>query len=67
MDAAVVEKSIAFVGAIVVGIVALVSLRAEWKLGGLDNNVTKLMLGLLALGCVLVILASVGILGRGGA
>ncbi len=64
MPIEVIEKTIAFIGAIVVGVVALVSLRGEWKHHGLDNQVTKLMLGLLALGCVLVILASVGILGR---
>jgi hypothetical protein len=41
-------------------------LRADWKTTGLDNNVTKLLLGLMAFGCVLVVFAAIGVLGKGG-
>jgi chromate transport protein ChrA len=58
------EKIIATIGAIVVGIVALVALKNDWKTTGLDNNVTKLLLGLMALGCVLVLIATAGLLPR---
>ncbi len=60
---AVVEKSIAFVLALIVGGTTSVQLARDWKTTGLDNNVTKLLLGLMAFGCVLVILAAVGVLG----
>jgi chromate transport protein ChrA len=58
------EKIIATIGAIVVGIVALIALKNDWKTTGLDNNVTKLLLGLMALGCVLVLIATAGLLPR---
>jgi NADH:ubiquinone oxidoreductase subunit 6 (subunit J) len=57
-----VEKIVAMIGAIVVGYFSIVSLRGEWKKTGLDDTVTKGLLGLLVLGCVFVILAGVGIL-----
>ena len=53
------EKIIAIVGALVVGVFAIIALRGEWKKTGLDDQVTKILLGLMALGCVLVLLASV--------
>ncbi len=52
------EKIISIVGAIVVGVFAIIALRGEWKKTGLDDQVTKGLLALMALGCVLVILAS---------
>jgi hypothetical protein len=58
------EKIIATIGAIVVGIVALIALKNDWKTTGLDNNVTKLLLGLMAVGCVLVLIATAGWLPR---
>lgn len=58
------EKIIALIGAIIVGVFALIALKADWKATGLDNNVTKVLLGLMALGCVLVILTSTGVMGR---
>ena len=61
-----VEKIIALIGAIVVLIFALIGLRGEWKKTGLDDQVTKLLLGLMAFGCLLVVLASFGVLPRGG-
>lgn len=61
MELDVVLRIIAFVGAVVVGLSASMSLVAEWPKRGLDDQVTKVMLGLLALGCVIVILVAFGI------
>ena len=61
MDLDVILRVIAFVGAVVVGLSALQSLIAEWPKKGLDDHVTKVMLALLALGCVIVILVAFGI------
>jgi hypothetical protein len=61
------EKIIALIGAVVVAVFALISLKGEWPKAGLDDNVTKLLLGLMAFGCVLVLLAATGVLPRGGA
>ena len=66
MTAAAIEKGVALIAAIVVAVTTSVQLRNDWRSGGLDNNVTKLLLGLMAFGCVLVILAAVGVLGAGG-
>jgi hypothetical protein len=60
------EKIFAGIAALLIGVLALVALRNDWKTTGLDNNVTKLLLGLMALGCVLVLVAAFGILPRGG-
>jgi hypothetical protein len=62
---AVPERVFAAVAAVVIGVLALIALRNDWKSTGLDNNVTKLLLGLMALGCVLVLVAAFGILPRG--
>jgi hypothetical protein len=61
------EKIIALIGAVVVAVFALISLKGELPKNGLDDNVTKLLLGLMAFGCVLVLLAATGVLPRGGA
>ena len=61
--AATIEKSIAFILAIVVGGTTSVQLVRDWSSTGLDNQVTKVLLGLMAFGCILVILAAVGVLG----
>jgi hypothetical protein len=61
--AATIEKSIAFLLAIVVGGTTTVQLYRDWSSSGLDNQLTKLLLGLMAFGCILVILAAVGVLG----
>ena len=61
------EKIIALIGAVVVAVFALISLKGEWLKTGLDDQVTKLLLGLMAFGCVLVVLAATGVLPRGGA
>ena len=62
---ATIEKSIAFVLAIVVGGTTSFQLVKDWKTTGLDNQLTKLLLGLMAFGCILVILAAIGVLGAG--
>ena len=61
MELDVVLRVIAFAGAVIVGLSASMSLVAEWPKKGLDDHVTKVMLGLLALGCVIVILVAFGI------
>jgi hypothetical protein len=60
------ERIFAGIGALLVGVSALVALKNDWKTTGLDNNVTKLLLGLMAFGCVLVLVAAFGLLPRGG-
>lgn len=64
MSASAVERIIALVGAIVVAVCALTSLRVEWKKNGLDDHVTKIMLALLTVGCIIVVLVAVGVAGR---
>jgi hypothetical protein len=63
MDAALVERGIAFIGAIVFGIIAVVQLRNDWGAHGLDATVTKVLLGLLVVGFILSLLAAAHILG----
>jgi hypothetical protein len=60
MELDVVLRLVAFVGAVIVGLSALQSLVAEWPKRGLDDHVTKVMLALLALGCVIVVLVAFG-------
>lgn len=60
MELDVILRILAFAGAVVVGLSALTSLVAEWPKRGLDDHVTKVMLGLLALGCIIVILVAFG-------
>ena len=63
MTEATLEKGAALIGAIVVGVTAIVQLRNDWVARGLDADVTKILLGLMAIGCVLALLAAVNILG----
>jgi hypothetical protein len=65
MTAALVERGLAFLGALLVGSTALVQLKNDWESHGLDALVTKILLGLMAFGCVLALLASVNVLGGG--
>jgi hypothetical protein len=60
------ERAMAvFFGLVVLG-VALVALKNDWKSKGIENQVFKMMLGLLALGAFLAILAALNVLaGRG--
>lgn len=63
MSEDVIFKGLAFIGAIVVGITAIVQLKNDWEAQGLDAVVTKVLLGLMAVGCVLAFLASINVLG----
>jgi hypothetical protein len=63
LTAALIEKSIAFVLALIVGGTTSVQLKNDWHTTGLDNVVTKVLLGLMAFGCLLVLLACFGVLG----
>jgi hypothetical protein len=63
--AATIERGIAFILALLVGGTTSFQLYKDWASTGLDNQVTKLLLGLMAFGCVLVILAAFGVLGGG--
>ncbi len=61
-----VERILAIVFGIVVFFVAAIALRNDWKSQGIENQVFKIMLGLLALGAILGILAALGVLiGKG--
>ena len=57
-------KIIALVGAVVVAIAALAGLRSEWKKTELEDQVTKIMMVLLTVGCIFVVLVAVGAWGR---
>jgi peptidase E len=63
--AAALEKGIALILALIVGGTTSFQLVKEWSSSGLDNQVTKILLGLMAFGCILVILAAIGVLGGG--
>ncbi len=61
-----VERILAVFFGILVFFVAVIALRNDWKSQGIENQVFKIMLGLLALGAILGILAAFGILiGKG--
>jgi hypothetical protein len=63
--AATLEKGLALILALVVGGTTSFQLYRDWPSGGLDNQVTKILLALMAFGCVLVVLAAIGVLGGG--
>jgi hypothetical protein len=63
MSIEMLERALALIGAVVVGGTAVVQLRNELPLRSLDANVTKLLLGLMILGCVLAFLAAINVLG----
>jgi hypothetical protein len=67
MSIELLERTIALVAALLVGGTAVVQLRNELPLGTLDANVTKLLLGLMIVGCVLAFLAAINVLGVHGA
>jgi NADH:ubiquinone oxidoreductase subunit 6 (subunit J) len=61
MEVDLILRVVAFVGAVIVGLSALMSLQAEWPKRNLDDHVTKVMLALLALGCFIVIMVAFGV------
>ena len=61
-----IERVLAIFFGILVFLVAIIALRNDWKSQGIENQVFKIMLGLLALGAILGILAALGVLiGKG--
>lgn len=58
-----IERGAALAGAVVVGVTALFQLKNDWAAQGLDALVTKILLGLMAVGCVLAFLAGINVLG----
>lgn len=64
MTAALLERIIALFGSLIVGGTATLQLKNEWPVEGLDAQVTKLLLGLMIIGCVFALLASLNILGN---
>jgi hypothetical protein len=63
MSEVFIERGIALLGAILVGITAIVQLKNDWAARGIDAGLTKVLLGLMALGCVLALLAAANVLG----
>jgi hypothetical protein len=64
VDIATLERIIAIVGGIIVAVVSAIALKNDWKSEGMDNQVFKLMLGLLCLGAIIAILAGANVLGN---
>jgi len=60
------ERAIAVFGSIIVGGAALYQLKNEFGVRGLDALVTKVLLGLMIVGCVLAFFAALNILGNFG-
>ena len=63
LNSAVIFRAIAIAGAILVAIVAIYQVRNDWQQTGLDIQVSKLLLAIMAVGCVVVILSSTGVIG----
>jgi hypothetical protein len=63
MSVEIVERTIALLGALLVGATATVQLKNELPVRGLDASVAKVLLGLMIVGCLLAILAAVHVLG----
>ena len=61
-----IERILAVICGLVVLGVAIVALRNDWKTKGIENQVFKGMLALLALGAFLAILAALNILAGKG-
>ncbi len=66
MSAALLERGLALVSSVVVGVTAMIQLRNELPVKGLDAAVTKLLLGLMVIGCVLAFFAALGLMGKHG-
>jgi len=64
MNAELIERAIALFGSIIVGGTALYQLKNELSKRGLDASVTKLLLGLMIVGCVLAFFAALNVLGN---
>ncbi len=64
VDFAVLERTGAVAGGIIVGVVAFYALYKDWSTPGVENHVFKLMLLLLGFGAILAILAGINVLGN---
>jgi len=64
VEAAIVERIIAGLGALVVAFFALKALVEEWRKSALEDQVTKIMMVLLTIGCVIVLGVALGQWGR---
>ncbi len=64
VDLAMLERTGAVAGGIIVGVVAFYALYKDWSTPGVENHVFKLMLLLLGVGAILAILAGINILGN---
>jgi hypothetical protein len=63
VDPAMLERTGAVAGGVIVGVVAFYALYKDWSTPGVENHVFKLMLLLLGVGAILAILAGVNVLG----
>lgn len=63
MNLAIVERTAASIGGIVVAVVSFYSLYKDWNATGVENNVFKLMLFLLGVGALLALFAGLGVIG----
>lgn len=59
-----VERGVAIVLGLIVFATAAIALKNDWKTPGLENQVFKVMLGLLAFGALLGLFAGLGVLGK---
>jgi uncharacterized membrane protein YphA (DoxX/SURF4 family) len=64
MNLVMIERTVAAVGSVIVFVVAAIALKNDWKTPGIENQVFKIMLGLLALGGVIAFFAGIGVLGN---
>jgi hypothetical protein len=64
VDLAMLERTGAVAGGIIVGVVAFYALYKDWSTPGVENHVFKLMLLLLGVGAILAILAGINVLGN---
>ena len=64
MNLVEIEHILAVAGGAIVFVVASVALWNDRNTPGMDNQVFKLMLGLLALGGILAALTGIGIIGK---
>jgi len=63
LNSPVIFRAIAIAGAVLVAIVAIYQVRNDWQQTGLDIQVSKLLLAIMAVGCLVVILSSTGVIG----
>jgi len=61
---AIIMRILAGSGALVVAYFALKALYEEWPKTALEDQVTKIMMGLLTLGCAIVLTVALGFTGR---